>query len=146
MVQTTHSRREIIRSNETQVQRPRPSARAAAGQRWYPSECEIYPSPNHAKVVVWTIHYIPTKIVYPADIRCKANFDATAKFPDCLCLGIARASSRFAKIKRPARWPREPRHCNKMCPFAPTKNAAAAREQVRCKTGARNWITKGQGA
>ena len=47
-----------------------------------PSECEIYPSTNHAKVVVWTIHYIPTKIVYPADMRCKANFDATAKLPD----------------------------------------------------------------
>src|SRR6267154_6794336 len=47
-----------------------------------PLECEIYPSTNHAKVVVWTIHYIPTKIVYPADMRCKANFDATAKLAD----------------------------------------------------------------
>src|SRR6476660_8669994 len=111
-----------------------------------PSECEIYPSTHHAKVVVWTIHYIPTNIVSLAAMRCKANFDATAKLPDCLWLGIARASSRFAKSKRRARSPREPRHCNKMCPFAPTKNAAAAREQIRCKTGARNWITKGQGA
>ena len=46
-----------------------------------PLECEIYPSTNHAKVVVWTIHYVPTKIVYPADMRCKAHFDATAKLP-----------------------------------------------------------------
>src|SRR4026208_55262 len=87
MVQTTDSRREIIRSNETQVQRPRPSARVAADQRWYPSECEIYPSTNHAKVVVWTIHYIPTKIIDPTDMRRNANFDATAKLPDCLRLG-----------------------------------------------------------
>jgi hypothetical protein len=36
-----------------------------------PLECEIYSSTNHAKVVVWTIHYIPTKIVYPADMRVR---------------------------------------------------------------------------
>src|SRR6476660_5021224 len=54
-----------------------------------PLECEIYPSTNHAKVVVWTIHYIPTKIVYPADMRCKANFAPTATLPDCLRPGIA---------------------------------------------------------
>ena len=45
------------------------------------SECEGKTTSNHAKVVVWTIHYIPTKIVYPAEMRCKAHFDATAKLP-----------------------------------------------------------------
>jgi hypothetical protein len=102
-----------------------------------PLECEIYPSTNHAKVVVWTIHYIPTKIVYPAAMRCKANFDATAKLPDCLRLGTTLMGAKSGLVNGAGNG-----RFNQTCLFAAAKYAAATCEYVGCQTGAGNWITK----
>src|SRR6266567_2707377 len=94
-----------------------------------PLECEIYPSTNHAKVVVWTIHYIPTKIVYPADMRCQANFDASAKLADSpRFTGLFSPNSSHANRGETAR---TGVFCGEFRLFAAAKNAATTCEDVR---------------
>ena len=52
-------------------------------------EREVHAAAHHADVIVRPVHHGPTEVVYLADARHDANFDAAAKLANCLGRTIA---------------------------------------------------------
>jgi len=67
-------------------------------------------------------------------MRSDADFDAAPELADCPRFGIGLFGPNDSVVHHNVR------------PFATAKDAAAASEDVRCKTGARDWITQRESA
>src|SRR4029453_131880 len=93
-----------------------------------PLEREINPSANHAKVVLRSVHKVPTEIADPANVRGEPNFHAAADLADCPGLGTGLFSANDSVIH------------NNIRLFAATKDSAAPTENVRRETRAGNRV------
>ena len=91
-------------------------------------EREINPGADHAKVVVRSVHKIPTEIADPANVRGHANFHAAADLADCSRLGTGLFSANDSIVH------------NNVRPFAPTKDSAASTKNVGREARAPNWV------
>jgi hypothetical protein len=61
-------------------------------------EREINPRTDHAEVILWPVHKIPTEIADPANVRGEANLHAAADLADCPRLRI-RTTNRLEDVE-----------------------------------------------
>src|SRR5262249_2220694 len=99
-----------------------------------PLEREINPGANHAKVVLWPVHKIPTEITDPANVRSKTNFHAATDLADCPRLGAGLLSANDSVVYDNVRL------------FAATKDSSATAKNVRRESRALDRVAQRQRA
>src|SRR4029077_4276631 len=111
----------------------------AAGRNAIPNllECDIHPGPGHTEVFLRSIHEIPAEITDPADMRCKANFQAAADLAQRLRLATC-MTNRLESVESFSRFSNEPVDW----PLAAAKDRAASTKNVWRKARAVDRITQ----
>src|SRR5947209_3888422 len=112
-----------------------PNSAVTNSDRIFGLEREVYPAPDHAEIIVRTVHDVPAEIVDPADVASEPNLETSANLAHQLCLAVA--------VRRDKRGSGRARADNTISLTA-AEDPAEPAEYVGRESGTADWITKRQ--